>query len=449
MNPLNTPEFKVGVLVVVVAGLIGAMSLKVSEGPGMLGGSNDYNFVVDDAGGLVENSAVKMAGIKVGIIKKIELEGRRARIHLEIEDDVELTESSKIELRSDGILGDRHVEIVPGSSADPELPDGGEITNADGSGGLNQVMQEIGKITATLQELANNLNNATKGAGDEGTPVGRIIINIEKLTEDIAMITDRNKDKLNNIVDRIENLTRNIDNYVNEETLARVENSIRNIEEVTGKLNRGEGTLGRLINDEETVEELNSAITNVNEFLGGAAKLETSIDYHSEYLGDVSMTKSYLGVRIQPGADRYYEVQVIDDPRGVQTETFTETTNESGVYGSENKVVTSQSKIKLSILFAKNFYDFTLKGGIIENSGGFGVDYYWFNRKLRLSAEFFELDDMYIRAFLRYNVFKGIYLIGGGDNLLAADDKEYSSFIGAGIFITNDDLKLLASKVSF
>ena len=449
MSILGTPEFKVGVLVVVVAGLIGAMSLKVSDGGGVFGSGKTHSFIVDDAGGLVKNSAVKMAGIKVGIIKDIELVGHRARIILDLEDDVELTESAKVELRSDGILGDRHVELVPGVQTDAKLEDGAEIKHADGSGGLNQVMAEVSKITKSLNELADNLNKAAKGDGDPSTPIGRIVLNIEKITQDLAGLTDRNKDKIDNIIDDVENLTNNLNQYIDEESLARVDNAIKNIEEITDKVNKGEGTLGRLINDEETVEELNAAISNVNEFLGGAGKLETSIDFHSEFLAKESVTKSYLGIRIQPGVDRYYEVQVIDDPLGVKSSDFTTVTDQDGNVSTQDKTQVFKNKIKLTILFAKNFYDFTIKGGLIENSGGVGFDYYLLNRDLRASIEFFEFDDLYARAFLRYNFFKGIYVVAGGDNLFSGGDTEFSAFMGAGLFLTNDDLKLLASKVSF
>ena len=100
-------------------------------------------------------------------------------------------------------------------------------------------------------------------------------------------------------------------------------------------------------------------------------------------------------------------------------------------------------------MFAKNFFDFTIQGGLIENSGGIGLDYHLFNRKLTVSAEFFNFRDLYMRAFVRYNFMQGVYVIAGGDNLFGANSDVASSFVGAGIFITNDDLKMLASKVSF
>ncbi len=445
MNLIGSPEFKVGILVVIVSGLIGVMSIKVAEGPGVLAGDKEVHFVVDDAGGLVKNSAVKMAGIKVGVIDEIELVDGKAKVHLVLDGDVPLTTSGKVELRSDGILGDKHVELVPGSPTDPEVKENSQLPMSDTQAGLDNIMKEVGKIAQSLNQLGDNLNKATSGDGDPNTPVGRIILNIEKLTKDLAEVSAENKEKINNIIARVDSLTTNLDTYINQESLARIDKSIQNIEEITTKINEGEGTVGRLINDDETVEKINTAVAKVNDFLGGADKMEMSIDYHSEYLADVDLTKSYLGVKIKPGLDRYYDIQVVDDPRGVVRKTKTET----NLSPTEEKTVTFYNKIKLTALFAKNFYNFTIKGGLIENSGGVAFDYHLFDRRLTLSAEFFDFDDLYIRSFARLNILDGVYLIGGGDNLMSSGDTSSSAFVGAGIFITNDDLKTLASFASF
>ena len=99
------------------------------------------------------------------------------------------------------------------------------------------------------------------------------------------------------------------------------------------------------------------------------------------------------------------------------------------------------------LFFAKNFYNLTLKGGILQNSGGVGADYYLVGRKLRLSLEAFRFSDLNLRSFARYDIIKGVYVIGGGDDLL--DSSASSAFFGGGIFITNDDLKSFASALSF
>lgn len=449
MSLLRTPEFKVGVLVLVVSGLIGVMSVKVAEGPGIFNGSREYWFSLPDAGGLVKNSAVKMAGIKIGVIKDIVLENGRAKVKVQLDDQARITKKTHVELKSDGILGDKHIELSPGAEDEDRLSDGARIEDVVDNGNLGDVVKEVSKIAKSLNELATTLNSATKGDGDNTTPVGRIVLNIEKLSKDLSEITSNNKEKVNEIISRVQNLTKNLDTYVNEQTLARVDQSIKNIEQITDKINRGEGTLGRLVNDEQTVQELNSAIGKVNKFLGGADKMETSLDFHSEYLTGVSLTKTYIGLKIQPGLDRYYELGVVDDPRGVVRSERTETTPLGGATTTVDTTNTYKNKVKFTALFAKNFDDFTVKGGLIEDSGGVGFDYYMMNRKLRLSAEFFSFADLYIRAFVRYNFLKGVYVVAGGDNLASSRKDSAAAFVGAGIFITNDDLKMLASKVAF
>jgi phospholipid/cholesterol/gamma-HCH transport system substrate-binding protein len=444
---LATPEFKVGFLVVIVSGLIGVMAMKVAEGPGIFGGQKRYFFRADSAGGLVQNSAVKMAGIKVGLIHDIVLENGRARIVIDIDGKTRLTEGTRVQLKADGILGDKHVELIPGDPNGAEIPSGGELIAAAGGGGVDDLMAEVARVAKSMNELMDTLNKATRD-GDDSTRLGRIMANIEQLTADLRSVSSANKGKINDIIDRVHNLAKNVDTYINEDSLARVDRSLKNIEEITSKLNKGEGTLGRLINDDQTVDELNSAIANVNKFLGGADKLQTSVDFHSEFMSN-DANKSFLGVKLQPGLDRYYELDFISDSHGVTKEESVDA-DENGTTTHSTYRKTYKNSFKLTALFAKNFWDFTLKGGLIENFGGVGVDYHILgSRNLLLSSEFFNFNEMQIRAFLRYNFFKGVYVVGGGDNLLSKDGGKASAFIGAGLFITNDDLKMLASKVSF
>lgn len=441
---LGTPEFKVGFLVVMVSGLIGIMAMKVSQGPGVFGGQQQYFFRADSAGGLVQNSAVKMAGIKVGVIREIQLENGRARIVIALEGGTKITQGTQVELKADGILGDKHVELIPGNPDAPLMAQNSELPLGPSKGGVDDVMVEVNRVAKSMNELLETLNKATK-EGDTKTQLGRILGNIEQVTADLRDVTSENKEKLNEIVDRVRNIAKNVDTYINEDSLARVDRSLKNIEEITSKLSKGEGTLGRLINDERTIDELNVAINNVNKVLGTAEKTETSIDFHSEFLG-TGANKSFLGIRLQPGLDRYYELDVISDSHGlVRSESWDVTQGGSTTRTDYKK--TYKNEFKITGLFAKNFWDLTVKGGIIENAGGVALDYHVLGMKdLTLSSEFFNFNDLQIRAFVRYNFFKGMYLVGGGDNLASKGGNPASAFFGAGIFINNDDLKMLAAR---
>ena len=450
MIGINSPEFKVGALVIAVSSLIGGMSLKVSEGPGMLTVNHRHHFDIEDAGGLVRNGAVKMAGIKVGAIDKIKLVDDKARVIFVIDRNVPITTSSQISIRTDGILGDKYVEIIPGQLDDPILESGLPITQVVDQGAFDTLMKDVGQLVEVLTQVAKNLDMATRGgAGDNITPLGRIFINMETLTKDLSEISSENKGKIGDIVSRLQSLTARLDDLLDPEGIpSALGGLLENLKDVTGKINEGEGTIGRLVNDEKTIDGINEVIGGVNDFLGAAKSLETSIDFHTEHLTGAGLSKSFVSVRFTPGLDRYYEVGIVSDPRGViETDVRRETPLEGPVTEVET-VQTFKNKMKFTALFAKNFHNWTVKGGLIENSGGVGLDYHLFHKKLRLSVEAFNFEDVYLRSFVRYNFFKSVYLMGGGDHLLSSEGHD-GAFFGAGIFLTNEDLKYFASKLSF
>lgn len=453
MSLLRAAELKVGVLVLAVGSLIAFMSMQVSDDPSYLSRSKTAWFVLNNAGGLIKKSAVKSAGIPVGVIADIRLQDGRARIDITVRSDVILTTSATVEVKSQGILGDKYVEVFPGAPTDPVLPDGSQILNVKDKGSLDNLIAQVSNVTESLSEVARNLKDATSEEGTQKHILGRIVKNIEKLTGDIAQITSENKDKIGDIVDRIDKVTEEIDVALNQSgdsnlkaTWKRAAAVVKNLEEITDKINRGEGTVGKLINDETTVEELNTAISGVSSMLDSANRIQTAFDIKGEYLGKAEQFKTYIGIKIQPGLDRYYYLAIVNDPAGV-----VETTEEAitGTTTSNTKVVkTYRSRTKITALFAKNFWDFTLRAGIIENSGGFGVDYHFLRNSMKFSFDAFDFDKAMLKAAFSVKIAYGLYLSAGYDDILNKQNKQ-QGYLSAGLLLTNDDLKLLLTKAPF
>lgn len=456
MNWLRAAEFKVGILVIAVGSIIAVMSMQVSDDPSYLGRSKKAWFLLDNAGGLVKNSSVRSAGIPVGVIKNISFHEGRARIDITIKSDVPLTTSAAVEIKSQGILGDKHVEVYPGSPTDPPLEDNAQILIVKDSGSLDNLMGQVSDVASSLKEVAKNLQEATSDDGTRKHVLGRIVKNIETISDNLAQITSENKDKVGDIVDDIHEVTSTLREVMNDksetglrETWNKLSSSVKNLDEITSKINRGEGAIGKLVSDEQTAENVTSAIDGLGGMLDTANKIQTAFDFRAEYLGDIGATKSYIGVQIQPGLDRYYYLAVVDDPAGVIETTRTQVTGTGGSSPADyTEVKTYQNKIKLTVLYAKNFWDLTLRGGLIENSGGFGIDYYFFRRKLKFSFEAFDFSHTNIRSALSYTLYRGVYVTGGINDALDKSGAR-SGYLGAGLFLTNDDLKLLLTKVPF
>lgn len=462
MNILRTAEFRVGLLITVVMTLLAVMVVQVSEDPSLYGRTRKTWFLVNNASGLVKNSQVKMAGIGIGVIKSITLQDGQARIDLIVRRDINLTKSSSVELRANGILGDKHIELIAGNPNDPMIEDGEPITNVKNLGSMDEMMNRVGEVTDSLNDVAKSLKAATSNEGDRNSTIGRILLNIESLTKDLSEFSGGNKNKLTEIVNNLHTTTETIDDLVNDESdegfraawtsavasLKRMDRTMSNVEQITDKVNNGEGTLGKLINDEETVQEINKAVTGVNEFLGSAKKIQTYLDVHSEFLMRESLYKTHINVRVQPGLDRYYEFGVVADPKGVVETTQSQVSTAPGGPTDDDTTTTEKktykNRLKFNALFALNIYDFTFKGGMIESSGGVGIDYNFFRKKLKLSTEFFDVrqNSSRLRSSLRYNFMRGMYVIGGADDLVS---RNVTSYLGAGIDLSNDDLKSLVS----
>src|SRR3954470_21304210 len=99
------------------------MSMQVTQDPASFGRSRRAWFLMADANGLVKNSAVRMAGIQVGVIKDIKLENGSAHLELSLRKDIPMTTSARVEIRANGILGDKHVELIGGNPSDPRIRD--------------------------------------------------------------------------------------------------------------------------------------------------------------------------------------------------------------------------------------------------------------------------------------------------------------------------------------
>jgi hypothetical protein len=82
------------------------------------------------------------------------------------------------------------------------------------------------------------------------------------------------------------------------------------------------------------------------------------------------------------------------------------------------------------------------------------VDYYFFNKKLRLSAEAYDFlrpEGVDLKVYARYKFYSIFYLMFGGDDILNKGNNTFTGtsaagFAGMGVDFSNDDLKLLLSK---
>lgn len=439
VNMLRTPEFKVGMLVIIVGALIAGMSMKVSESSGFSGGKKLW-FSLENASGLIKNGAVHVAGIRVGVVRNIGLDATgKARIDVVVQQGVQLSKSSKIQIRPNGILGDKHIEIIPGNPSDPMLQDGDQISGVDDAASLDKLIGDAGRVAKSLVVVADNLRDATEG--DDSKPVGKILKNIEALTADLSELVRSKKGEVSEMISTMKS------------AMARIDRAMVNVEEISQKINEGKGTIGRLINDEELIDQLDTTITTFGNLSDLAFKTEVSIEGHYNILPRQDASRTYLGVRVQPGPDRFYEVGLVSKPGGPIEETTRTTVTNGGPPVIVNDKVVTENDYRFTLLFGKTFYNFGVKAGIIEGEGGVGLEYELWRKRIKLGLDAFDFNpdksldrDFQLRPYARYTFTKGVYIQGGGEDLL--NEQTRSVFFGGGVFLGNEDLKAFISRIN-
>ncbi len=481
-------EAKVGVFVIIGIIILTYMSMRVGELSFKRAKGYDVNVYFDSATGLAKDVQVEIAGVEVGRVRKISLENGKALVVLRINSNVKLTKDAKAVIRTKGILGDKYVELVPGSPSAPPLKEGDRIVKTVPTTDMDSLMITLEEVAKNINRLTNSLANVVGGEKGEASlnsiienikemvetlnrtvqenneDVTNIIVNLSEFSETLNKIGDTNREDIRGIISNVRKASAGINDITSkinrgkgtigklvneEETVNNLNEALASLKTITDKINRGEGSIGKLINEDETVENINASLVSINDYLQKQEDYKTYLNYRGEYLFDSTEVKSYLSLRIQPREDKYYLLQIVDDPGGKEEVTDTTTTIGGGTPSLTHTVETDKDALKFSAQIAKRYYNIGLRGGLFESTGGVGLDYYLFNDRLTLSLEAFDFDpdrNAHLKFKADYRPFKYIYITSGFDNFISDEGKE-SFFIGAGISFADEDIKSLLSDI--
>ncbi|MCK4846436.1 MAG: MCE family protein [Deltaproteobacteria bacterium] len=458
-----SPEAKVGIFV--FAGLVLLVYMSLRIGGMSFGQEEGYNLKVRLANisGLADDASVRIAGVEVGRVQDIALEDNIAVLGIRVKPDIRVGEDFTAAIRTRGLLGEKFLELVPGAPGARTLNDGEEIVRVKTSMDIEKLVGVLTDVATDVKLVTASLSNVLGGKEGEQT-LRNIVDNIESITFRIDSLVARNDAELSEAIANLNTFSKSITevadslNAVIDENRGNFKDGIENmktastkldqvlgaITEVTDKVNSGEGTIARLLNDPETHDNINETLTGINKFLTKAESFRTYVSYKGEYLFDAGDMKSYFSVKIQPKSDKFYLIEIVDDPRGSIDRKTVELNP-----GTTTEIITTKDEIKFSAQIAKRFRNTTFRGGLIESTGGGGLDYHMLDDKLRFSFDAFDFDDErspHLKAGLTYNINKFIIMTGGYDHFLSDEGLE-SPYFGLGIRFEDEDLKYLLSSV--
>lgn len=435
-----------------------------------------------DATGLAPLSRVQMAGIAIGNISAIRLtpEGR-ARVEIKIDQGVLLHEDASIAKQTATLLSEPFLALTPGAQGAPELADGAEIRNTVEPYTTDQILQKVGDITSDVRQVTNKL--ARTVGSDEGEQQMRSILrNVEAATAALSAIAQENRVSIRRTLQNVEGITAdarpktkkvlsNVDDATDRlatilkdnqpdiratmrstrETMdratkitARLDSALGHVDSITGRIDRGEGTVGRLTKDDALIDEVQGAAEGINEFVGSIARLQTIVGLRSDYNFLSNSIKNYLEVRIQPREDKYYLIELVNDPRGRTTfqQIDESTTDPTKPAHSRTVRYVTENSLRFSIQFARRLGPLTGRFGLKESTGGVGLIFHALDDRFEVQQDLFGFGEQLIpryRVSFTYEFVRRLWLLGGVDNLFDRDRRDY--FVGLNLRFTDDDLK--------
>jgi phospholipid/cholesterol/gamma-HCH transport system substrate-binding protein len=440
------PEVKVGLFALISILIIIYATVKVSEQGMLATGSYRVYVILESAQGLNPKTPVEIAGIQVGTLSGLELtKESRARIALNIEDDVKLTKDVIAQVRSKGFLGETFIDLKQGNPQMGFLAEDDTITAVNPYTDFTQLGERMGEIANDVKEITSSVKTIF-GSGEDA-PMHNIAKNLEAFTNDLKNFSSHNRDDLNQVVSNLAQLTEQLSILVSENR-DDVTNSMAHIESVARKIDEGQGTLGRLVNDETTIEELNSAVANLNDTLGGFKAFQLGMGYQVEYLGKSESFKNYVNLNLRPRPDTAFIFDFVSDSDPApkrETVIADIITGGNTTSVTTNRQIIKRDEFLFSAQMAQDVHDFTLRGGIIESSAGIGLDWTKHFFKASISAFDFSSEDNrkpHLKAWATLNLTDNFFLVGGVDDPLNPLI-ETDWFAGAGFQFVTDDIKNL------
>lgn len=240
-------QFKVGLFVLV--GLIGTGLSIILLGGDRISFSKSlvYQTVLSEVPGLFVGSTVSFSGLKVGNVSAIRLNDRlKVELTLKIDPQFEarITKGAIVEIRTQGALGDKYLYIKPGPVDAPVLPSG-SVLPADESDVFKLLtdredgMAKAVDLVKELHILVLTLNQERK--------LTRTVSNLAEVTE-----------KMKGTIDRIDRILDGVGGVRPEDQKLR--QAMTSLASILDRIERGQGSLGQLINDPSVHQSLKSLL---------------------------------------------------------------------------------------------------------------------------------------------------------------------------------------------
>jgi phospholipid/cholesterol/gamma-HCH transport system substrate-binding protein len=269
-------ELKVGIavifaLVVLIGGIVWIKGFEVAR--------QRYTVRVafDEVGGLSEGDPVTVHGVTKGSVKNIELGRAQVYVDISMEKGIVISDDTEFTIRNIGLMGEKYVAVRLGKSQ-RRVPRG-QILHGIYESGVPEVVGELGVALREFERTVSAVRNVVEEIEKEGEIRGTLE-DLRAVSSEMKGTIEENRDNLRAAVENMKYASEKLRQFVEargpeiDNTVSRLTATSESIAELTGqletlsnsmeivlrKVEKGEGSLGKLVNDESLYKEMKTTL---------------------------------------------------------------------------------------------------------------------------------------------------------------------------------------------
>ncbi|TJY31863.1 MlaD family protein [Pontimicrobium aquaticum] len=283
-----TREVKAAVLV--ISGLLLIVYLfNYLKGQNLLDASRTFYAVYDNVEGLAPSSPVTINGHVVGKVQEIgftEDGSAKLQVKLLVDSDFQFSKNSKAELYEAGLIGGKAIAIVPTFDSSENANDG-DILEGTVKAGLTELVNQkltplqgkIESVMVSADSLLGNINDVfdkqTKAnLRNSIAQLNQTISSFKNTSNSINTLLESNKEKLDSTITSFKSASANLASITDEmaqanlgETITELQETIASFKNILSSIDKGEGSMGKLMKDEGLYNNLEGATKELEELL--------------------------------------------------------------------------------------------------------------------------------------------------------------------------------------
>lgn len=301
--------------------------------------------------------------------------------------------------------------------------------------GINPRVRQLDRIFRNFEVFSGNLASFSL---DNGGAIRETLENVRTFSRQLVGLADKGGAQLDQAMGTVQGTL-----GAAKTSMTKLDETLDNLRAITTDLREGKGSIGRLLTDDKLVVQVEEIIEDTRDFVKSYALMQTEIQLATSWFVDSSSFKNTFSVRFQPREDKYYLLQLVDDPRGyTNTETIVTQSSADGL--TSERVETTSHSLEFSVQFAKTWYFITGRFGLMENTGGLGLDLHFFNKRLQFQFDLFDFTmntNPRLRTQVEWEFLRHLFVAAGADDLMNAAYRDY--YFSAGVRFTDRDLKAM------